>query len=388
MQLRGMTWDHPRGYDPLVACSEIWRERTRVAIAWDRRSLQDFESFPVRELAARYDLIVIDHPHVGQVTAEECLAPLDVAGREAERAALAAGSVGPSYPSYHWNGRQWAFPIDAATQVQAWRGDLMDSPASRWPDMLDLARKGFVQCPMRVPHSLMMLYTLAGNLGRPCATGEFLVEKDVGIDVYEMMSELTGLIDRSCFAMDPIDVLETMAAPGSRIACAPLIYGYASYAQKGFRPALIRFADIPAAGADGPVGAVLGGTGIAVSSTSAHRSEAIDFAYWIASEATQRGPYVAAGGQPGHAAAWEDDSANAAAADFYRATRRTLDGSWIRPRHDGYMAFQHAAALRLNEALTTGESARSFVRAINALYRESQLEATGTRVRRTAEGLR
>src|SRR3546814_3327914 len=61
--MRGMTWDHARGYDPLVAASRAWAEAGGEAIAWDRRSLQDFESFPVEELARRYDLIVIDHPH-------------------------------------------------------------------------------------------------------------------------------------------------------------------------------------------------------------------------------------------------------------------------------------------------------------------------------------
>ncbi|TIP81365.1 MAG: carbohydrate ABC transporter substrate-binding protein, partial [Mesorhizobium sp.] len=98
--LKGMTWSHPRGYDPMVACSGLWKQETGVTIEWDKRSLQDFESFPVEDLARAYDLIVIDHPHVGQITAETCLAPLDVVGREAERAALAAGSVGQSYPSY------------------------------------------------------------------------------------------------------------------------------------------------------------------------------------------------------------------------------------------------------------------------------------------------
>ena len=75
-----MTWSHPRGYDPMVACSALWKEKTGVEIMWDKRSLQDFESFPVEELARAYDLIVIDHPHVGQITAEGCLAPLDVVG--------------------------------------------------------------------------------------------------------------------------------------------------------------------------------------------------------------------------------------------------------------------------------------------------------------------
>ena len=95
-RLAGMTWNHPRGYDPMVACSALWREKTGVEVAWDKRSLQDFELFPVEELARRYDLIVIDHPHVGQVTAERCLTPLDVAGREASgRRLRRAASAGP-----------------------------------------------------------------------------------------------------------------------------------------------------------------------------------------------------------------------------------------------------------------------------------------------------
>ena len=149
--LRGMTWSHPRGYDPMVACSAAWQEKTGVAIAWDKRSLQDFESFPVEELARRYDLVVIDHPHVGQITAEGCLAPLDTPGREADLAALATGSVGASFTSYTWKGRQWALPIDAATQVQAWRADRLPGPLATWDAMLDLARRGGVLCPMRPP---------------------------------------------------------------------------------------------------------------------------------------------------------------------------------------------------------------------------------------------
>ncbi|TJV02034.1 MAG: carbohydrate ABC transporter substrate-binding protein, partial [Mesorhizobium sp.] len=70
--LKGMTWSHPRGYDPMVACSGLWKRQTGVTIEWDKRSLQDFESFAVGDLARAYDLIVIDHPHVGQITAETC----------------------------------------------------------------------------------------------------------------------------------------------------------------------------------------------------------------------------------------------------------------------------------------------------------------------------
>jgi multiple sugar transport system substrate-binding protein len=370
--LRGMTWSHPRGYDPLVACSKLWRETTGVTIGWDKRSLQDFEAYPVEELARRYDLIVIDHPHVGQVTREGCLKPLDGPARAPECKALERGSVGPSYASYLWQGRQWALPIDAATQVTAWRPDLVDAPPNLWSDALALARAGAALCPMRPPHSLMILYTLTGNLGRPCVVeGPDLVDAGAGAEAYERMRELTALLDPRCFAFDPIDVLEAMAAPESRIACAPLIYGYVSYSHEGFRPRRILFADIPALGHDGPVGSALGGTGIAVSALSAQIEAACDFAYWVASGEAQAGPYVASGGQPAHAAAWEADAVNAPVCDFYRATRRTLDCAWLRPRHNGYMAFQEAAAKLLNEALQSGAGDKETIARINELFRAS-----------------
>ncbi|WP_248449130.1 extracellular solute-binding protein [Sinorhizobium meliloti] len=367
--LKGMTWNHPRGYDPMVACSRSWQERTGVEIRWEKRSLQDFETFPVETLARNYDLIVIDHPHVGQITGENCLLPLDVPGREAEWQALSAACVGPSYRSYAWNERQWAFPIDAATQVQAWRPDRTDR-LQTWQDMLALARSGAVLLPLRPPHSLMSFYTLCGNLGRPCRSagkGD-LVDAETGAMAVELLQEISALIDPACFGMDPIAVLEPMAVEASPAACAPLIYGYVSYSIGGFRPALVRFGDFPTVGAAGPVGSALGGTGIAVSAFSQAPGEAIDFAYFVASGAVQRGLYAASGGQPGHGDAWQDDRVNAATHDFYRATRATLEGAWLRPRHDGYMTFQQAGSDRLNQGLRGRERPRLVVEELNRLF--------------------
>jgi multiple sugar transport system substrate-binding protein len=373
IRLKGMTWSHPRGYDPMVACSALWKEKTGISIDWEKRSLQDFESFPVEELARAYDLIVIDHPHVGQITAEKCLAPLDVPGREGDREALARASVGRSYPSYTWQGRQWAFPIDAATQVQAWRPDLIEAAPAIWTEVLALAEQGRMLLPLRPPHSLMCFYTLVADLGRPCIVdgSADLVDGEAGETAFEMLREIAALVDPACLTMDPIAVFERMAEANSRIACAPLIYGYVPYAVAGFRPHRLAFADMPVAGGTSPVGSALGGTGIAVSAFSAAREAAIDFAYWIASGDVQRGPYAAAGGQPGHAAAWEDDAVNAATGDFYRDTRATLEGAWVRPRHDGYMAFQQRASDRINEGLAGRQDARSVVADINRLFKES-----------------
>lgn len=366
--LKGMTWDHPRGYEPLAACSALWKARSGVDITWDRRSLQDFESFPVDELARQYDLIVIDHPHVGQVTREGCLRPFD----EARLASIAKGTVGRSYPSYHWQGKQWALPIDAATQVQAWRPDRLAAAPKDWTAVLELARAGRVALPLRPPHSLMCLYTLCAQRGAPGRVdGPELFDVEVASAVCEDLRAVMQVIDPRCLAMDPIAVFEAMALPDARIDCVPLIYGYVNYAWQGFRPVRLGFADIPDVEGRGPVGSALGGTGIAVSARTAHPKEAVDFAVWVADAEAQRGPFAAAGGQPGHAAAWEDDAVNQTAGDFYRATRATLEGAWVRPRHDGYMPFQHAASQRLNAGLLGSKAARDTVHALNALFRES-----------------
>ena len=306
LKLKGMTWSHPRGYDPMVHCSTLFMQETGIEVSWDKRSLQDFESFPVEELAKNYDLIVIDHPHVGQITASECLVPLDSGNQQGILDEYLQHSVGPSYKSYFWKGQQWALPIDAAAQVQAYRPDIISQPPKCWEEIIELAKNGQVILPLRSPHALMCFYTLAANQGCPCNTGDGdLINMAEGVKTYRLLDELVSLLDPQCFEMDPIAALEAMSAPNSSFAVMPYGYGYVSYALEGFRPNLLAFSDIPSIARNGvPAGSVLGGTGIAVSALSEHREEAMKFAYWIASSEVQRLSYAASGGQPGHAMAW------------------------------------------------------------------------------------
>ena len=327
VKLKGMTWSHPRGYDPMVACSKLWLEKTGVEITWEKRSLQDFESFPVEELAAAYDLIVIDHPHVGQITREDCLLPLDDAAHADELAAIAAGTVGRSYPSYNWQGRQWAFPIDAATQVQAYRPDRLSGPITDLAEIIALVAKGKAILPMRPPHSLMTFFTLAAHLGTPCSVEgpEFIAKAD-GEVVLEWMARIGDAMDARFYEMDPIAVLDLMGEPDCPYDVAPFIYGYVSYSFAGFRPARIAFADMPVVDGRAPHGSALGGTGIAVSAKTQAPEEAKAFARWIASGPVQAGAYARGNGQPGHSDAWVSDTVNALALDFYRNTRAHAGG--------------------------------------------------------------
>lgn len=368
--MRGMTWDHARGYDPLAAASARWASLTGVQIEWDRRSLQDFETYSVEVLAAQYDLIVIDHPHVGQVAQKNCLLPLEGYLSLLEAAELTRGSVGQSFDSYNWHGHQWALPIDAATQVQAWAPDRIAAPVATWAQLAPLVKAGRVLCPLRAPHSLMSLFTLSGQNGIVLPVeGPDLFPTEVAKG-YDQLLELAQALDPCCYDMDPIAVLEEMGAVESEIIVSPLIYGYVSYSLASFRPRRVAFTDLADVGF-GLKGSALGGTGIAVSAQSKTPQQAVDFAKWVASGPIQRDLYALSGGQAGHAVAWEADSVTALVADFYAATRATLEGAWVRPRHNGYMTFQSEASARLNQGLKRGEEAVSVLAALNALFRES-----------------
>lgn len=372
IKLRGMTWSHPRGYDPMLACSKIWQDKTGVAITWEKRSLQDFETFPVEELAAAYDLIVIDHPHVGQIMRENCLLPLDDAAYTDEIAAIAAGTVGRSYPSYNWQGRQWAFPIDAATQVQAYRPDRLSAPVADLAEFVTLAAKGKAILPMRPPHSLMTFITLAAHLGTPCSIeGPDFIGKAAGEAVLDWMARIVAAMDVRCYEMDPIAVLDLMSQPDSPYDVSPFVYGYVNYSFAGFRPARIAFADMPVIDGRMPNGSALGGTGIAVSARTQAPEEAKAFARWIAGGPVQAGIYAASNGQPGHSDAWVSDAVNGAALDFYRNTRATLEGAYVRPRHDGYMAFQSEASEMISDGLRTGERHTVLVEKLNRRFARS-----------------
>jgi len=373
IRLKGMTWDHSRGYDPMVATSaEYSRRHPNVTIEWEKRSLQAFADFPIEQLATEYDLIVIDHPHVGFISREGCLLALDQVGREKELAELACQSLGGSHETYQYDGRQWALAIDAATQVACYRPDLIQQAPTRWSEVIELARQGKVLWPVKPVDSLMSFFTLAANRGTPCridGKGELIFRRD-GLAVLDAMLSVIQHVPRECLAMNPIETYERLANEDRFVYC-PLGYGYTNYSRSGYRKHLLKFTDIPALGNNGPRGSCIGGTGIAVSSRCKFPDVAADYAFWIAGAECQRTLYFDSGGQPGNAAAWDDAHCNAAANDFSRGTRRTLDTVYLRPRYPGYMMLQDKAGDAINAFLAGGPSTEQTLSQIQAIYEES-----------------
>jgi multiple sugar transport system substrate-binding protein len=373
VNLRGMTWDHARGFEPMVATSSAYAAtHPGVTITWEKRSLQAFADRPISEMAETFDLMVIDHPHVGEVAKQGNLLPLDGL-RDAEMAALAAGSVGLSHQSYNFAGHQWSLAIDTATPVACVRPDLLDHVPSLWSEVLDLARAGRVGFALIPINALMTYFGMGRNLGYDVAEDpDRLMAPAEAAHVLGLMREIVGLIDPRCLTLDPIGIYEWMGRTATGPAYSPFGYGYTNYSRKGFCRYLLAFHDAPGIAEPTPRGTVLGGTGIAVSAFTKHPEIAVDYAFWIAGAECQKGLFTASGGQPGHAAAWEDATCNALTGNFFRNTRQTLNTAWLRPRYDGYMAFQDRAGDILHACLRGEATEAATLLALDAAYRESR----------------
>lgn len=346
--LRGITFDHPRGVEPLLASAEAFAAQREVEISWKARSLQRFADQPIDELAADYDLLIIDHPWVGQVSVEKCLLPLDDYLSESEMQDLRAGGVGPSFESYLYRGRLWAVPVDVAAQVSAYRPDLLEAAGERppctWAEVIDLGhrlrtRGQWLGLPLIAVDCMMSFMSACVAEGEPPGQSpDVLVSRPVGERALALLAECAGLSHPETPRENPIRVLDRMSSTDEVVYC-PLLFGYTNYSRNGFRPRRVRF-DVAPSHDGTPLGGILGGTGLGVSAGTASPHEACAYAAFVGSSPFQAGRYVECAGQPAHLAAWTSTSANELTDDFFGRTLPSLSVAYLRPRFDGFSVVQ------------------------------------------------
>src|SRR5260221_12790885 len=104
MQLTGITWDHPRGYDPLIASSALYEKLFGIKVKWEKRSLTHFGDQSLADLTELFDLLIIDHPHAGVANQTACLIPLDDIVPKEKINELKTQSAGPGFSSYFYKG--------------------------------------------------------------------------------------------------------------------------------------------------------------------------------------------------------------------------------------------------------------------------------------------
>ena len=118
--------------------------------------------------------------------------------------------------------------------------------------------------------------------------------------------------------------------------------------------------------------AVLGGTGLAVSSKCRNIDAAIKYVEFTTSKEIQKTLLFDNGGQPGHREAWLDNEVNRRSLNFFKDTLKTLDNSYLRPRYDGYLYFQDNAGEIVRDFIKDGGNVKDTLEKINSLYKKSR----------------
>jgi multiple sugar transport system substrate-binding protein len=386
IQLKGMTWSHPRGIEPLRAAARVLKARG-IDVQWDARSLQGFEEASIAELAERYDMIAIDHPFMGRAFAEGALARVDTLVGEDFVAQLRASSVGPSFDSYLWDGALWAIPVDAAAQVAAYRADLLaargQSVPRSWNDvfaLIDALPPESVAMPANPTHLLLAFATICQAVStvtgvqpdlRPNWWRDDGIDRATARDALTVLRRLMARVHPLSWSADPIEVFDHMTSRDD-IVYMPCAFGYSNYARQSDVAHPLHFTAVPSG--DGSVGSgMLGGVGLCVSRGCKETEAVAEVLRFVASGATQTGLYLEAGGQPAHRDAWTSGATERVCPNFFGATLDSLDRSFVRPRLAAYPAFQRDGGMLLHELFRKpGVSDDAVMDALDALWRQLQ----------------
>jgi multiple sugar transport system substrate-binding protein len=373
IKLKGITWDHARGYDPLIVASALYLKETGIQIEWQKRSLTNFGDQSLETLAQQFDLIIIDHPHVGVAEASNCITAFDDLLDATQLEQLQKHSAGPSFESYQYRNKQWALPIDAAMQCASSRLDLLNDASlpTNWEEVFALANflktknlyVGMALCPT---DCLCSFLSLTAQLGSPITeNNKQLVDPILGIKALEMLRRMRDQFHAKALDWNPIALYDHMSNE-NEIAYSPLAFCYTNYSRDGFRKNILSYHNAPTTKQT-----VLGGAGIAITSTCTEKTAAANFAAWICGDLIQSTIYVQAQGQPGNKMAWENTAANAHTNNFFTQTLDTLTHAYVRPRYQGWPHFQQWLGEKIHAFLLHDTSAELLLKTLEAGYQNS-----------------
>lgn len=377
--LQGITWGHSRGITPLQACSQRFNElHPHVEIHWEKRTLQDFADFPLEVLAENYDLLIIDHPWVGTAAKTKCVLPLDEYLPETLLDEQRLNSTGASFSSYEYQNHLWALPIDAAAPAACYRADLFKRagrlPPQKWSDLIGLAKEGRVVLPGIPVDTILHFIMFCISLGEePFSTANKVISAATGQKALHHMRELWSLCDREIFYLNPIDLAEKMSSSDAYWYC-PFAFCYSNYSRAGFSTHPLTYGNMVQLDSTKQLKSVLGGTGLAVSTSTSYKTECLAFVSWIVSGIIQQTLYGEHGGQPAHRTAWTNDRLNMLANQYFQNTLPVIQSAYTRPRYDGFLDFQDQAGTLLWNHMFHGSNTTDLLMEIDSIYRQSRLE--------------
>lgn len=376
LQLRGITWNHSRAFPPLVAASQRYEElNPSVRIHWEKRTLDEFGHASLADLARSYDLLIIDHPMLGEVHRDGTLLDLKPHLKPNAITQLQEDALGPCLESYWYEGRLYALPVDAAAPAASYRPDLLErigkKPPEDWDQLIELARTGKVFMP-GFPADIFL------NFLGMCASRRGLIEaEDRFLDpacaalCLEELRELASFMPAAIYAMNPIDIYEAMSSSDDFAYC-PFAYTYSNYSRPGFAAHTLLFSNPVSLRGGTALRTILGGTGIAVSARCTAPAQAIDYGLFVSGRDCQSRIYGLCGGQPASKAAWQDQLMNRASNGFFERTIASIEAAFVRPRYAGYIELQRSAGTAISACLQGELNTALAIDRIEEFYRRSR----------------
>lgn len=374
-KLRGITWNHSRALPPLVAASQRYEElHPETRIQWEKRTLDEFGHASLADLTQRYDLLIIDHPMLGEVHRDGLLLDLKPHLQSETLAALENDALGPCLDSYCFEDRLYALPIDAAAPAASYRPDLLDrigkQPPATWDELLALARTGIV-CMPAFPADLFLNFIgmCASRNGMIASRNKFL-DGSIAVLCLEELRELASYMPEAIYAMNPIDIYEAMSSRDEFAYC-PFAYTYSNYTRPGFAAHTLLFANPVSLCGGTPLRTILGGTGIAISSQCTDARTASEFCAFAAAANCQTHIYGVCGGQPASKTAWHDPTLNSISRNFFERTMSSIETAIVRPRYAGYIGLQAAAGKAIAACFHRELTIERALNQIEQLYQSS-----------------
>ena len=350
-RLQGITWDHPRGDQPLQELST----HNEIQVDWKIRSLQDFGDFPLHVLAEKFDLIILDHPHIAEA-AQGILRPLNDFLSPEVLAQHAMQSVGKSFASYQIEEKQWALPIDSACLCSAFNVDYFGTipRMDTWNHFFTLAEKlkqdnKKILTPFHPTDANCIFLSLLAQTKNPIESIEDFHSESV-IKVLTLLRNIYQQSEPESLDMNPIDVLEKMAENDDYVY-SPVLFNYSNYSRENSSKHPLQFTNIP-----GIHSGLLGGAGIGISAKSEYPAEAATYIEYICSSEVQSQGYVKAMGQPANLAAWKSDYANSITNEFFKNSLNAIELAYMRPRLVGWPDFQEKLGHSIHKHLKENHS--------------------------------
>ena len=381
--MKGITWDHTRGFVPMVATAQRYAElNPEIQIQWEKRSLQGFADDPIEKLAQDYDFLIIDHPHIGVMAEAGAVLPLDEYLPSDFLHDQLINQIGHAHENYYYNGHQWALSIDAAAPVASWRADKfaelgLKLPES-WSELIALAKLGYVLVPAIPVDSLMNIYPLCLDQSNDLFSKQTVVADSKILEfALSRLKELVDCCDSKSLKCNPIKVYEILANNNEKEIYCPMAFSYSNYSREGYCDYPLTFGNVLKGPSGNQLRTTIGGAGIAISKKCRHVNAALDYVRYVMSPSCQRTLYFDSGGQPGHRSAWLDKRTNQDSRNFFQNTLETMDNSYTRPRYNGHMHFQDKASIVVHEYLTEKISIHDCIKTMNIIYVESLKSASG-----------